>query len=151
MDLTEVPEIVNWPQTYYVFVEKVGPFPMSALQAWGEAHALVPELSQHNRVAGKMSLYKIWSKTYRAGFVLEAPPSEQPKGLKYEIFEGGKYSKFTLSGPYSELPQASGRVIELVEEQGIETREDWTIENYVTDPRTTPAEKLVTEILVPTK
>ncbi len=151
MDLTEVPEIINWPQTYYVFVEKVGSFPMSAPQAWEEAHALVAELSLHNRVASYMSLYKIWSKTYRAGFALEAPPSELPKGLKYEIFEGGKYSKFTLTGPYSLLPQASGRVIELVEEQGIETREDWSIENYVTDPRNSPAEKLVTEILVPTK
>jgi len=149
MDLTEVPEIVNWPQTYYVFVEKVGAFPMSAPQAWGEAHARAPELTLHNRVTGYVSLYKIWSKTYRAGFALEARPSELPKGLKYEVFEGGKYSRFTLTGPYSLLPQASGRVLELVEEQGIETREDWYIENYVNDPRVTPAEKLVTEILIP--
>jgi predicted transcriptional regulator YdeE len=151
MDLTEVPEIMSWPRTYYVYIEKVGPFPLSAPQAWSEAHALLPELTLRNRVAGYMSLYKLWSKTYRAGFTLEAPPSELPKGLKYEVFEGGKYSKFTLTGPYTLLPQASSRVFELVEEQGIETREDWYIENYVTDPKVTPAEKLVTEILVPTK
>lgn len=151
MDLTEVPEMMSWPPTYYVYVEKVGPFVVTAPQAWGEAHAIVPELTLRNRVAGYMSLYKMWSKTYRAGFSLEAPPSELPKGLQYEVFEGGKYCKFTLTGPYTLLPQASGRVLELVEQQGIETREDWYIENYVTDPRVTPAEKLVTEILVPTK
>jgi hypothetical protein len=26
MNLTEEPEIVNWPETHYVFVEKTGPF-----------------------------------------------------------------------------------------------------------------------------
>ena len=151
MDLTEVPELVIWPETYYVFIEKVGPFSMSAPEAWGQAHKLLPDLTLHNRVTGYLSVYKVWSKTYRAGFALEAPPSELPKGLNYEKFDGGRYSKFTLTGPYTQLPQASGRVFELIEEQGIETREDWYIENYVTDPSVTPAEKLQTEILVPTK
>jgi len=26
MNLTEVPETVTWPETHYVFVEKIGPF-----------------------------------------------------------------------------------------------------------------------------
>jgi len=151
MNLTEAPELITWPETHYVFVEKVGPFPMNAPKAWEEAHRLFPELTLRNKVTGFMSLYKVWSKTYRAGFALEAPPSELPKGLKYELFEGGRYASFTLTGPYSQLPQASGRVFELVEEQGIETREDWYIENYVNDPRTIPEDKLLTEILVPTK
>jgi DNA gyrase inhibitor GyrI len=151
MNLTEVPEVVNWPETYYVFVEKVGPFMQNAPAAWGEAHALVPEVLKHNRITGYMSLYKMPTQAYRAGFALEAPPSELPKGLAYELFPGGKYSKFTLTGPYSLLGQASGRVWDLVKELPIDVRDDFAIEHYVTDPRVTATEELVTEILVATK
>lgn len=151
MNLTEVPEAVNWPETYYVFVEKVGPFMQTAPAAWGEAHAQTAEVLKHNRITGYMSLYKMATQVYRAGFALEAPPSELPEGLTYELFPGGKYSKFTLTGPYTLLSQASGRVWDLVKELKIDVRDDFTIENYVTDPRTTPAEELVTEILVATK
>ena len=34
MNLTEVPETVTWPETHYVFVEKIGPFQTNAPQAW---------------------------------------------------------------------------------------------------------------------
>ena len=34
MNLTEEPEIVAWPKTHYVFVEKVGPFQTNAPEAW---------------------------------------------------------------------------------------------------------------------
>jgi effector-binding domain-containing protein len=37
----------------------------------------------------------------------------------------------------------------MIAEQGIEMRDDFCIENYVTDPRTTPADQNVTEILIP--
>lgn len=151
MNLTEVPEIIQWPETYYVFVEKVGPFMTNAPAAWGEAHGVLAELLKHNRVTGYMSLYKMPAGIYRAGFALEAPPSELPAGLQYELFQGGKYSKFTLTGPYTQLGPASGRVWELVSSIPIELRDDFAIENYVNDPRTTAAEDLVTEILVPTR
>ena len=150
MNLTETPEATNWPETYYVFIEKTGPFMTSAPAAWGEAHGKLPELLEHNRVTGYMSLYKMSSQIYRAGFALEAPPTELPKGLSYELFPGGSYSKFTLTGPYAQLGPASGRVWQLVKEQKLDLRDDFAIENYVNDPRATPADQLVTEILVPT-
>jgi DNA gyrase inhibitor GyrI len=89
-------------------------------------------------------------KIYRAGFVLDAPPAALPEGLEYEEFNGGKYSRFVLTGPYSNLPEASGRVFELVSESEIKLRDDYNIENYVNDPRTTPEDQLVTQILIPT-
>lgn len=149
MKLTEKYEIAYWPETYYVFVEKLGPFLTSAPEAWHTAHGLAAELSKHNRISGYLSLYKVPRPVYRAGFALEAPPTELPSGLKYELFEGGKYAKFVLTGPYSHLPQASSRVFELIEQQDIPTRDDFYIENYINDPRTTPESELVTEILVP--
>jgi effector-binding domain-containing protein len=70
--------------------------------------------------------------------------------MEYTLFEGGKYSRFVLTGSYSNLPEASGRVFEIVSEKKIRLREDYCIENYVNDPRTTPEEQWVTEILLPT-
>jgi hypothetical protein len=123
MNLTEVPEIVQWPETHYVFVEKVGPFMQNAGQAWQSAHQLAPALRQNNEITRYMSLYKRGPQIYR----------------------------FVLIGPYTDLPAASGRVFEMVAEKRITMRDDFCIENYVTDPSTTPAEKNVTEILIPSQ
>jgi DNA gyrase inhibitor GyrI len=73
-----------------------------------------------------------------------------PPELKYEKFAGGQYSKFVLTGPYSVLPAATGRVWEIVSKNGIMVRPDFAIENYVNNPKETPEDKLITEILVPT-
>jgi effector-binding domain-containing protein len=87
---------------------------------------------------------------YRAGFALASAPVKLPSELKYEKFHGGKYSKFVLTGPYSQLGPASGRVWEIVAKNDIMVRPDFAIENYVNDPSTTPDDNLITEILVPT-
>jgi len=149
MNLTETPEIVQWPPTHYVFVEKTGPFMDAAPEAWGLAHSLAPLLLENNQIAGYMSLYKMSPKIYRACFALSAAPVKLPQGLQYEIFEGGKYSRFVLTGPYTHLPAASGRVFELASKNDWMLRAGWCIENYANDPRITPEDKLITEILLP--
>jgi effector-binding domain-containing protein len=150
MKLTEKPEVATWPETHYVFIEKIGPFQTSAPQAWQALHKLVPEISEPNKITGYMSLYKVGPKIYRAGVSLAAEPKILPAGLTYEKFKGGKYSRFVLTGPFSDLPEASRRVFEIVSERKIQLRDDYCIENYVTDPRTTPEPELITQILVPT-
>jgi effector-binding domain-containing protein len=150
MNLTEKPEIVAWPKTYYVFVEKVGPFQINAPEAWQNLHTFVSGIAAHNQITKYMSLYKIGPKIYRAGVALAAPPVKLPEGLGYTEFSGGKYSRFVLTGPYSNLGPASGRVVEIISETKLPLRDDYFIENYVNDPRTTPEEQLITEILVPT-
>jgi effector-binding domain-containing protein len=150
MDLTEEPEIVTWPETHYVFLEKIGPFRNTAPQAWQTVHQLVSGISEHSKITGYLSLYKVQPKIYRAGVSVAAEPVKLPAGLEYAKFKGGKYSRFVLTGSYSNLPQASGRVFEIVAEKKIKVRDDFCIENYVTDPRTTPEDQLVTEILIPT-
>jgi effector-binding domain-containing protein len=151
MNLTEIPEIVQWPETHYVFIEKIGPFAENAGKAWQSAHQLVPALRQNNQITKYMSLYKRGSQTYRAGFAIASAPKELPAGFEYEEFKGGKYSRFVLTGPFTDLPAASGRVFEIVAENGIEMHDGFCIENYVTDPSTTPADQNVTEILIPTE
>jgi len=150
MHLTEEPTIVTWPETHYVFVEKIGSFMQTAPAAWGQAHSLRDALSEHNQITGYTSLYKTNPPIYRAGFSLAGEPKQLPQGLAYEKFAGGKYSRFVLTGPYSQLPEASGRVWEVVKQKGISLRDDYAIENYLNDPRVTSEDQLLTEILIPT-
>jgi len=150
MQLTQEPEIVTWPETHYIFIEKIGPFQNTAPQAWQELHPLVPAISENNKITGYMSLYKVGPKVYRAGVSVAAEPKNLPANFSYEKFKGGKYSRFVLTGSYANLPEASGRVFEIVSEKKIQMRDDLCIENYANDPRTTPEDQLVTEILIPT-
>ncbi len=150
MNLTQVPENVNWPETHYVFLEKVGPFMNNAPQAWTEVHKLIPAVAERNQITGYMSLYKVGPQIYRAGVALSGPPADLPAGLQYEKFPGGRYSKFVLTGSYSNLAQACGRAFELAQEYKLPLRDGFNIENYVNDPRVTPEDQLITEILFPT-
>jgi effector-binding domain-containing protein len=150
MNLTETPEIVTWPETHYVCIEKFGAFRDTAPLAWTELHRLVPTIAEKNEIAGYLSLYKVEPGLYRAGVALASAPVELPEGMIYEKFKGGKYSRFVLTGPYENLPAACGRVFEIVAETKIQLRDDYCIENYVNDPRQTPPEQLITEILIPT-
>jgi effector-binding domain-containing protein len=149
MDLTELPETVAWPETHYVFVEKVGPFQTNAPQAWQSLHPFVPAVAEHNQITGYISLYKMGPKIYRAGVSLAAPPVKLPADLSYTKFAGGKYSRFILTGSYANLGQATGRVMEIIQQTRLPLRDDYFIENYVNDPRSTPEDQLITEILVP--
>jgi effector-binding domain-containing protein len=152
MNLVQKSETVTWPETHYVYIEKIGPFQQTAPAAWQQVHPLVPAISEHNPITGFMTLYKIEPNrmTYRAGVAVAAAPTNLPDGFQHTRFGGGKYVCFVLTGSYSNLPQASGRVFEIISEKQIPRRDDFCIENYVTDPRTTPEEQLITEILVPT-
>jgi len=150
MNLNEHPENVTWPATHYAFVEKIGPFKDTAQQAWQEVRSFSREIATNNKITGAMSLYKMGPKIYRAGYILAAPPVQLPEGILYESFAGGKYIRFVLNGSYSNLPEASGRVWAIAAEMKVQLRDDFAIENYLNDPDSTPEDKLVTEILIPT-
>jgi effector-binding domain-containing protein len=150
MNLNEHPELITRPEMHYVFVERVGSFMQNAGAAWQEAHKLAPALRENNQITGYMALYKMGPKIYRAGFSTEAEPVRVPEGMKYEIVPAGKYLRFVLTGPYTDLPQASGKVWEIVGEKKLGVRDDFAIENYVNDPSVTPADQLITHIMVPT-
>ena len=149
LNLTTTPVTVEWPETHYVFIEKVGPFQTNAPQAWSAMHPLVPEIAKNNQVTGYMSLYDMENEVYRAGVSIAAEPKELPAGAEYEKFAGGKYAKFVLTGPFTQLGPATGRACELVLEQKLPVRRAFNIENYVDDPRVTPEDQLRTEILFP--
>lgn len=149
MNLTETPVTVTWPETHYVFVEKIGPFNQTAPQAWETLHTLTPALAAQSRITGYLSLYRIGPRVYRAGVALAAPPGNLPDTLRYEKFRGGRYAKFVLTGSYANLGKASGRVWELAQTLKLPLRDDYNIEHYVNDPRVTPEDQLITEIMFP--
>src|SRR5262245_59238245 len=149
LNLTTTPETVAWPATNYVYLEKIGPFQNNAPQAWDELQKLIPQICEHNKVTSYFSTYKVAPQIYRAGVGLDAEPRNLPAGLQSTKFPGGKYARFSLTGPYTNLPEASGRVFDMVKEQKLPVRDDFNIENYVNDPRSTPASDLITQILIP--
>jgi effector-binding domain-containing protein len=150
VNLNEHAELITLPEMHYVFVERVGPFMQNAGAAWQEAHKVAPLLRENNQVTGYMALYKMGPKIYRAGFSLATEPPTVPGGMKYERIPSGTYARFILTGPYTDLPQASGRVWEIVGEKKLEVRDDFAIEKYVNDPDVTPPDQLITHIMIPT-
>jgi DNA gyrase inhibitor GyrI len=152
MKLKQKPEIVIWPEIHYLCIEKIGPFQETAPVAWQRLHQLVPVILHHNKITGYMSLYKVDPKkmTYRAGVAVPAKPKQLPEDLAYTKFPGGKYVCFVLTGSYTNLPAATSQVFEIITENKIPRRDDYCIEHYLNDPRSTPEEELITEILIPT-
>ena len=151
MQLTEFPDIVLWPAIHYVFIERVGPFAENAPKAWMEFHRLRAGIAAQNRITGALSLYKVGPRIYRAGVSVAAAPTGLAPELRYELFLGGRYCRFVLTGLYSKLGPATGRATQIVAEQKIALREDFHIEHYRNDPATTPEAELETEILFPVK
>src|SRR2546422_10720802 len=107
MRLTEKPEIVTWPETHYLHIEKTGPFQDTAGPAWKTLHQLVPKILERNKITGYMSLYKIApAMIYRAGVAETATPTEIPSVLQDIKVQGRNQSPFVLNGPHSTLPEA---------------------------------------------
>jgi effector-binding domain-containing protein len=150
MNLTQEPEIVTWPETQYVFLEKMGPFENTAPQASKTLHPLVSGISEHRKITGYRSLYKVQPEIDRACVSPCGRASKVARRSAIFKIRGGTYSRFVWTGSYSNLPQAGARVFEIVSEKKIKLRDDYCIEHYVNDPRTTPEEQLVSEILIPT-
>jgi predicted transcriptional regulator YdeE len=146
----EVIDTVSWPETHYVYVEKIGPFMQNARQAWQELHTFAGDLSKYNQITGAFALYKMGPQIYRAGFRISREPIDLPAGLAYVKFEGGKFARFVVKGSYSQLPDASGRAWSEFGKSGLPARDSFAVENYLNAPGTTPEDQLITEILIPT-
>jgi GyrI-like small molecule binding domain len=149
VNLTETADTTQWPEMHYLFVERVGRIPDNAPVAWTELHRLVPEIVAHNQITGYMSLYRMDENVYRAGVSVAAKPDRLPDGVRYEQYAGGTFYRFVLTGPFRHLPEATGLALARVRDQKLRLRADFNIEHYVTDPRVTPEDKMITEILFP--
>ncbi len=150
MELNLKAEIITWPESHYLFLEKRGPFMETAPKCWEEFRALINPLKSQLKMKSFASLYKIHPEMiYRAGMILLEKPDFEIPGLCYEKFQGGSYLLYHFMGNYGEIPEACGRVFEDLHQKRVEMAENWGIENYLTDPEQTPADKNIVQILIP--
>jgi len=148
--LTGEGETVSFDAVHYVFVEKRGEFMETAPACWNEIVPQLPAIKAKNEVTKYFALYKTApEKIYSAGVGVSEEPKDLPAGVEHKLFKGGKYAQFVMTGAYKHLPQACGKVFEIVKERNLKVRDDWYIEDYLNDPRSTPEDELITHILVP--
>ncbi len=99
----------------------------------------------------------IYTSTDDAGFDFQAaipladPPKDPPGGdIKVGKSPEGRVLKFVHRGSYDELNQTYEAITNYLDEKGLDAKE-LLIEEYVTDPVTSPPDKLVVNVFVPLK
>jgi predicted transcriptional regulator YdeE len=149
--LKETPEETMFPALHYVYVQAIGPFMETAPKSWGFLHSHISELKAVATIEKYLSMYQLEPEPlYRAGVSVTEKPATLPEGFSYEYFAGGKYNKFELTGSYRHMPEACGRVMEIVKDSKMAVNSaGYFLENYLNDPRVTPENELRTDILVP--
>ena len=86
--------------------------------------------------------------TFEAGYPISEEPKDPPKGdITVGMSPDGKALKFVHRGSYDAMESTYDAITNFIEEKQLEAR-DQLIEQYVTDPLTTPDDKLVIEVLV---
>jgi AraC family transcriptional regulator len=151
-------EMVSRPATHYVFLERRGPFAEVAPPTWAEMFRLMGAKMADPQIREFLGLSTIdkdrhgeEAMIYQAGVAFVEKTSEAPKGLQYKKIAAGNYAQFLLTGPYSRIWIAFSQIFRALAESKVPLREDFCIENYVNDPKTTPEDQLQTQILIPVR
>jgi AraC-like DNA-binding protein/DNA gyrase inhibitor GyrI len=156
INLSPKHDMVSRPALHYVFLQKTGPYGEVAPASWNEFFRLQGGAIRPEEIRGVLGRSAVdkdkpgeEAMIYQAGFAVAAKPAAIPKGLQYREIKAGKYARFLLTGSYSQISPAFSQVFRNLSENSVALREDYCVENYLNDPRNTPEEQLVTEILVP--
>ena len=156
VNLTPKFDIVTRPITHYVFLEKHGPFAEVAPPLWEEMFPVLFSQIDQKQIVSFLGLSGI-DKTkpgeeamiYQAGVGIANAPTKPLKGLQYRKIKEGKYARFLLTGPYSQIWIAFNQIFKTLAESKVELRPEFCIENYINDPKETPEDQLKTELLIP--
>lgn len=155
MNLTPNFETITRPLTHYLFIERRGPFAEIAPPLWNDLMPLIQRLNQQHirEFLGVSGIDKSRpgedSMIYQAGVGCAEAPQKLPEGLQLRAIKSGKYARFLLTGPYSQIWPAFDRIFKTLADNKVDLRPEFCIENYLNDPRMTPEDKLKTELLVP--
>lgn len=87
---------------------------------------------------------------FRTAVPVAAPPAKLPEGFVAAKSPSGKALKYIHRGTYDTLDDTYERITNQLDDKGLEAQ-DVFVETYLTDPRTTPDDKLVIEVYVPIK
>jgi AraC family transcriptional regulator len=155
VNLTPKFEPVVRPLTHYVFLEKRGPFAEVAPPLWNDFMPFLQRINQHHvrEFLGVSGVDKSRpgedAMIYQAGVALADNPGDLPAGLQQRSIKSGKYARWVLTGPYTQIWPAFDRIFKTLAETKTELRPEFCIENYLNDPTVTPEAQLKTELLVP--
>lgn len=148
-------ETVTRPLTHYIFLEKHGPFAEVAPPLWNDLQPLLRHLNQQQirEYLGVSGIDKSKrgedAMIYQAGVACAQEPGKLPDGLQHRAITTGKYARFLLTGPYSQIWPAFDLIFKSLAEKKVGLRPEFCIENYLNDPRVTSEENLQTELLIP--
>jgi effector-binding domain-containing protein len=89
--------------------------------------------------------------SYQAAVPIAAPPKDAPKGdIAVGQSPGGKALKFLHRGSYDSMDNTYEAITNYLDEKRLEAADSF-IEEYETDPVTTPEDKFVVTVYVPLK
>jgi effector-binding domain-containing protein len=167
--LPKVPDQPPQPQTADPFGEEVTLAPKTIIYFKGSGNwdsAFETLIDAFKTVQGYMTKeglkpdgppMTVYTSTDDSGFQFQAavPIAEAPKNpprgdIAVGTSQAGKALRFTHRGPYDSMDSTYEAITNHLDEKRIEAL-DLFIEEYVTDPLTTPEDKLVIHVLVPIK
>lgn len=149
-------EEVNLPEQTIIFFSGTG--------QWDNAFETIVDgfkaVSGYLKKAGvkpsgpPMTIYTSTNDTsfqFRAAFPIAEPPKDPPTGdIAVAKTSPGKAYKFIHRGSYDDMDTTYDAITNFLDEKQLDAK-GLFIEQYVTDPVTTPQEKLVVEVFVPVK
>jgi AraC family transcriptional regulator len=148
-------EAVSRPATHYTFLEVRGPFPEVAPPLWNDLMPILQRIDPQS-IREYLGLSGMDSSKagedamiYQAGVSLTEKPAQLPATMRYRHVPGGKYARFLLTGPFTQIWPAFDQAFKLLAAAKTSLRPEFCVENYLNDPRTTPEAELKTELLIP--
>jgi effector-binding domain-containing protein len=88
---------------------------------------------------------------YEAGIPIESAPADPPRGdIEIGTTPAGKMLKFVHRGSYDAMDTTYEAITNYLDSKQLEALDNF-IEEYVTDPVTTPEDKMVVNVYVPVK
>lgn len=155
LNLSQEPQIIERPETTILFHESTGGrFEEIAPPVWEDFLRTLEngkqDLSQ-SEFLGVSSVDQSESHCYKAAITVPSNVEINLPSLKRETLVKSKYAKFILKGSYDGVWPAFDFAFKKLNEMGLELADLPCLENYINDPRETPEEELLTEILIPVK
>jgi DNA gyrase inhibitor GyrI len=156
VNLTKAPEIVQLSKAQLVYLEDRGPFQEIAPKLWHQFWDHAGPILKKEYVDSVVGLSYIDPEVqtnqkfiYQAGAIVHQAPPLVPEPLKVRTFMGGRYARFVLTGPYHQLAFAYPLALQILAEQKIQLRNDYSMEAYLNFPNETPEDQLKTAISIP--
>jgi len=148
-------DTVTRPATHYLFLEARGPYPEVAPPLWNDLMPILPRIAPPS-IREYLGLSGMDSgrsgedaMIYQAGVSVATKPNQLPAKMQYRHVATGRYARFLLTGPYTQIWPAFDQIFKTLAAAKTNLRPEFCIENYLNDPRTTAEAELKTELFIP--